>query len=535
MKFNVFLTISFTVITLSALGQDFTRYDSLRGSLHSMRAYDVSFYDLHLRVNPERRSISGYNKIYFKSTDTLIRMQVDLFANMNVDSILSAKTIYSFERDSNFIFINFKQALTEGEENILTIYYSGQPQVAAKPPWDGGFVWSTDSLGRPWIGVAVEGVGASLWWPNKDHISEKPDSMRMSFEVPSQLTCVANGRLREKKDLQDGYTRFVWFVNNPINNYNVTLNIAHYAFFDDLYPGKSGNLDLHYHVLDYNLSKAKKHFRQVRTLMDSFEKLFGPYPFYEDSYKLVETPYWGMEHQSCIAYGNNYKTDYFDFDYIILHESGHEWFGNRVTAADHGELWIHEAFTTYSEALYIENRFGYKNMMKYLHHQKSLIMNNEPILGPLGVNYHHWAGADMYYKGAWMLHTIRRVLDNDALWFDIMRGIPTDLGGTIVNTQEIIAYFNKKSGQDLGPVFMHYLTKTDPPKLIYSMEKKKNKTFLRFRWETEDKDFNMPVDILVNKKEKIRIHPSSKTKRREIPVKKIKSVEVDDGFYINVN
>jgi aminopeptidase N len=355
----------------------FTHADTLRGMLTPERkCYDVYFYDLHLKINPDDHSISGYNVIYYKVARGFNKMQVDLFKNMAIDSIMHRNHKLKYHRDSNAVFVKFATMEQQGAKDSIKIYYHGIPQVAKKPPWDGGFVWSHDSVGKPWIDVACEGTGASLWWPCKDHLSNKPDSMRMSFDVPTGLMCVSNGRLRSEKKLDDGYTRFSWFVSVPIINYDVTLNIADYAHISDYYLNGKDTLTLDYYVLRYNEQRARTHFAQVKPMLACYEKFFGKYPFYKDGYKLVETTYWGMEHQSCVAYGNHYFNNSFGFDFIIIHESGHEWWGNNLSCSDVADMWLHEAFTTYAEALYIECTQIIKPLLNiYLKNKKGSVIN----------------------------------------------------------------------------------------------------------------------------------------------------------------
>ena len=357
-----FKTIFVLLIAVGCYAQQypvFTHADSLRGELTPGRScYDVYFYDLHLKIDTGTHSISGYNTIYFKVVKDFDIMQVDLFRNMDIDSIIFHRThLSNYFRDSNTIIFNINNKCNgcvlhlvefEGAKDSIKIYYHGSPQIAKNPPWDGGFIWSKDSLGNPWIDVACEGTGASLWWPCKDHLSNKPDSMRMTFDVPEGLMCVSNGRLRAETKLNNGFTRFTWFVSKPIINYDVTLNIADYAHISDYYLNGKDTLTLDYYVLKYNEEKARKHFEQVKPMLACYEKFFGKYPFYTDGYKLVESTYWGMEHQSCVAYGNHYQNNNFGFDFIIIHESAHEWWGNSLSCSDAADMWLHEAFATYA-------------------------------------------------------------------------------------------------------------------------------------------------------------------------------------------
>ncbi len=512
----------------------FSRYDSLRGALNPMRScYNVTFYDLNLTVNPDRQSIEGYNTIHFQSKKAFKRLQIDLFSNMVIDTILYKGRSLTFKRDSNFVFVNFPKKVKAGTAGQFTVYYHGEPIVADNPPWDGGFVWDTDQKGRHWIGVACEGIGASLWWPNKDHLSEEPDSMAIEYKVPEGLTAVANGKLRTKSEEPGGYQSYQWFVNNPINNYNVTLNIADYAHFQDKYAtsGKKDSLALDYYVLDYNLEKARKQFQQVLPMLKCFEQYFGPYPFQEDAYSLVETPYLGMEHQSAIAYGNNYRNNSWGFDYIIIHETGHEWWGNSISARDLGELWIHESFTTYMEALYMECRFNEKKAVKYLQSRKNRIRNTHPVLGPTKVNYNNWPASDIYYKGAWMLHTLRNTINNDSIWFKTLRGLTKNFHQSIVSTDSITNYINKNTPRDYTNFFNQYLKYTQLPIFSYKIDNQGDKQNLHFAWATDVESFNYPVVVSINGESK-RLTPSTEWQTIDWPVK-IKSVKVEkSAFYV---
>ena len=501
--------IAFQILFSFVTEAQFTRQDSLRGTLSPIRScYDVTFYDLKLKVIPTSQSIEGSNTIYYKSTTDFKKMQVDLFANMQIVNISQHNKPLKFNREGNAIFINFTNIQKKGKAYAIKIDYRGKPQIAKNPPWDGGFSWKKDANGMDWIVVSCEGTGASLWFPNKDHLSDEPDSVRISCAVPKGLTCVSNGNLRSAKDLKSEsqvfdnkqldkissipYTEFEWFVSYPINNYNITLNIADYANFKDTYTAQDGEkLDLDYYVLKPNLEKAKIHFKQVKPMLACYEKYFGKYPFWKDGYALVETPYWGMEHQSAVAYGNNYKTNEYGFDFIIIHESGHEYFGNSLSCNDHAEMWIHESFTTYMEALYVECTQGYEKSIQYLEQQKAGIRNREPLIGPLGVNYSQ-PDSDIYYKGTWMLHTLRNVVNDDKIWFETLKGLTTKFRITNVSTQQIIDYFNEKTGKNLTPYFDMYLKTKHIPTLQYQLILKNN-NIVELRYRYKDATDSMPI------------------------------------------
>jgi aminopeptidase N len=517
--------------------QAFSRYDSLRGALNPYRTcYDVHFYDLTVQVFPDEQRIQGKNAIHFTAKRTFDTLQVDLFANMAIDSITHQNQQLTYNRDSNFVFVAFPSAVPEGAEERFTVHYRGMPREAPKPPWDGGFDWDSDKKGRHHIGVACEGTGASLWWPNKDHLTEEPDSMAITGIVPEELTLVSNGQLRGKAPRPEGFQAYHWFVSYPINNYNVTLNIGHYAHFQRQYqsPLTASSLPLDYYVLDYNLPEAKAHFEQVPGILKCFERYFGPYPFPEDGYALVETPYWGMEHQGAIAYGNDYQNRPRGFDYIILHETGHEWWGNSVSTHDHGAMWIHESFTTYMEALYIECRYDYQEAVSYLKQQRRRIRNQHPVMGPLEVNYTSWPASDMYYKGSWMLHTLRNSINDDSTWFQILGGLTDTFRQTVVNSQDIIGYINEHTERDYRPFFRQYLHYTDPPVFEYKIQEgNERQKQLVYRWSADVKDYSMPVTVQINGQ----THRLSPTQAwQELPVQE--PVEVvkpnRENFYITV-
>ncbi len=489
----------------------YDRYDSLRGALNPLRTcYDVSYYNLHLQINPADRTVKGFNDIHYTGTATSSDIQVDLFSIWTIDSIVQDRTRLSFKRDSDFVFVQLAKPLHAGDKKKVTVYYHGNPVVAKKAPWDGGFVWTKDSLGNDWTGVACEGMGASSWWPCKDHLSDEPDSMDMSFDVPAGYTAVGNGRLVKQTELPNHFTRFQWHVSYPINNYNVTLNIAKYALFTEKHAFKNGtSLDLNYYVLAYNLEKAKKHFQQVHKMMDLYEKFFSVYPFPNDSYKMVETPYWGMEHQSAIAYGNNYKNDVIDWDYIIIHESAHEWWGNNVSCKDHADMWIHESFATYAEVMLMEASYNYQTAIKYLYYQRPRIDNVEPIIGPQDVNYQDWEGSDMYYKGAWALHTLRHYIHDDSLWYGVFPAIQKRFALQTIDSKDLISFMNEYFQQDLNWFFKQYFYKKDIPVLQIEWTGKKKKT-LKYKWTNVDDDFKLPVYFIDCNKQLLKLQPKKK-------------------------
>ncbi len=479
--------------------QRFTRQDSLRGTLSPLRScYDVTYYDLQVQVNPATQRIEGSNTIFYRATTDFRRMQVDLFPNLEIISATQNGKRLRFSREGNAVFLTLNQAQPKGEQASVRIAYRGKPKVGKNPPWDGGFVWKKDRQGKDWVTISCEGVGASLWWPCKDHLSDEPDSMRIRVAVPGELMAVSNGDLRGVRRLRNSFAEYDWRVSYPINNYNVTINAGDYVTLHDTYTAADGDtLALDYYVFRYNRDIAGPHFAQVKPMLACYEKYFGKYPFWRDGYALVETPYWGMEHQGAIAYGNFFKNNPFGFDFIIVHESGHEYFGNSLSCADHAEMWIHEAFATYMETLYLECRKGRAESVEYLLTQRPRIKNEYPMLGPLGVNYQQ-PDTDVYYKGAWMLHTLRHVLADDSLWFRALKGLATEFKLKVVNTQQVVAYLSQATGYNLTPFFNQYLRHTAPPTLEYHTKITPGGLQVQYRWKAQEPGFTMPVDVTLD-------------------------------------
>jgi len=518
---------------LSSNKSQYTQADSLRGSLRAEKAYDVLKYHLQVKVVPEKKYISGFNTISFKTEQELPVMQIDLFENMKVDSIIHQKRSLEYERKFNAVFVNFEEPLKTGQIDSVQFYYSGNPIVAANAPWDGGFVFDQDKEGNPWIAVAVQGTGASLWYPNKDHQSDEPEEVLIEIAVPKGLMNVSNGRFLGKEDLGNGYNRWSWKVSNPINNYNVVLNIGNYVHFEDSFK----DLDLDYYVLPYNLEKAKIQFEEVKPMMACFYDKFGEYPFVEDGYKLVETPYLGMEHQSAVAYGNRYMPGYLGrdlsgtgiglkWDFIIIHESGHEWFGNSITASDIADMWIHEGFTSYSEAVYIECRWGKEEALEYLKGTRRGIGNKTTIIGDYGVNSE--GSGDMYYKGANLLNTLRSIYNDDVLWWKTLKNYTETYKHQIIDTKTVETFFDQAIDLDLQPVFDQYLRHSKLPEL----QLKKKKDGIWYRWETDVVNFKMPVDVFILGKETRLMATNDWQKIRE-DIKHPESIKINDfKFYI---
>ncbi len=534
--------------------ETFTHADTLRGSLNANRTWwDVLRYDIEVKPDYVTKTIKGKNKISFKVSDNestemmLLKafanskpllMQIDLQQPLIIDSIIKNEFLiigpvhwpkYSdviqmrkllFHQDMNVVLIEFDASYSLGNKiDSITIYYHGTPREAINPPWDGGWIWKKDAMGRPWMSVACQGLGASVWYPCKDHQSDEPDNgASLSIIVPDTLVAVANGRLASKQKNNDGTTTWKWEVKNPINNYNIIPYIGKYVNFSDTLHGEKGTLDLNYWVLDYNLDKAKKEFEQVKPMLRCFEHWFGPYPFYEDGYKLVEAPHLGMEHQSAVAYGNGYQNGYhgmdlsasgwgLKWDFIIVHESAHEWFGNNITTKDLADMWVHESFANFSETLYTEWLFGKEAGNEYNYGIRKRIKNDEPVIGPYGVNKE--GSGDEYYKGGNMLQLIRHSINDDDKFRNILRGLTSTFYHQTVTTQQIENYISKNAGIDFSKVFDQYLRTTQIPgfQYHYSADKKK----LYYRWDSCVAGFNLQLAIQ-NNNVTARLYPAEKWK-----------------------
>lgn len=513
------------MVASTSKGQ-FSRADTLRGLLSKERScFDVTFYDLTVKIDPATKRIAGSNSIVFKATESFKRIQIDLFKEIEILGITYDDIPLKFNREYNAVWIDFPTEIKKNQTGEILVRFQGKPIIAKNAPWDGGLIWTKDKNGKTWAGVACEGIGASLWWPLKDHLSDEPDSMAINIIAPSDLVAVANGQLRGEKAVEPGWKRWEWFVSYPINSYNVTFNLGDYAHIHDTYQNESGTHDLDYYVLKHNEAKARKHFQQVKPMMECFEKHFGEYPFWNDGYALVETPYLGMEHQGAIAYGNRYMRGYLgsnplnlEFDYIVVHESGHEWWGNSVSCRDHAELWIHESFCTYSEAIYVECMHGKDTAEKYLAAQAFNIANLDPIVGPLDVNYQNWRGSDMYYKGSWLLHTIRKTTDDDEKWFAAIKEFAETYKYGILSTDEVIDWFNQKLGNDLTWLWKQYLYYPKPPQFEYKTNKKGKKTKIRYRWVADEETFRLPLKIKSNAGKEIKINPTTTWQKAKLEV-----------------
>ncbi|WP_316791212.1 M1 family metallopeptidase [Pedobacter frigoris] len=520
----------------------YTRADTLRGMITPLRScYDINYYHLDVKVDIDNKFISGSNEFQFIATQNFSKLQFDLFSNLKVERVIYKGTEVPFTREFNAVFVSFPSEIKKGARERFTVFYSGNPVIAKRPPWDGGFIFTKDKSGNPWVSVACQGFGASSWWPNKDHQSDEVDSILISISVPKGLQDISNGRLRNVVQKPDGFTQYNWFVSNPINNYNVTLYIGKYAHWADQYKGEKGNLSLDFWSLKEDSTKARPHWdADVKPMLKSFEHWFGSYPFYEDGYKLVQAPHLGMEHQSAVAYGNQFKMGYLGkdlsssgwglkFDFITIHESGHEWFGNNITTKDLADMWVHESFTNYSESLFTESKYGKAASTDYVVGIRGNIQNDIPIIGHYDVNSE--GSGDMYYKGANMIHIIRQLINDDEKFRGILRGLNKTFYHKTVTTQEIESYIAKQSELKLNKIFDQYLRHSNIPSLEYKIENNQ----LKYKWVADVKDFDMPIRVSLKPGIYTLINPTSawKTIAADKNISK-DNFKADPNFYINL-
>ncbi len=523
----------------SAVAQrpEFTRQDTLRGSNGPGRAWwDVTFYDLAVRVSPADSALEGTVGISYRVVAPSGEMQLDLQPPMRLDRVTHAGRNLPVRQDGNAWFVEMPPQ-TVGSLQTVVAHFGGKPRVAVNPPWDGGWQWEEDSAGRPWVATSNQGLGASIWWPNKDLQSEEPDSQRTAITVPDPMVAVSNGRLRSRTANGNGTTTFEWVVTSPINNYSVEVNAGSYAHWTETYAGENGPLTMNFWPLEENLEKARAQWTQARMTMECFERWFGPYPFYEDGYQLIEVPYLGMEHQSGVTYGNGYANGYrgrdlsgsghgLKWDFIVVHESAHEWWGNNITASDIADNWVHESFANYSENLLTECLTGSKEFGEdYVVGTRRNIRNRRPVIGPYGVNT---SGADIYDKGGNMLHTIRRLVGNDEAWRRILRGLNAEFRHRIVPGADVESYIARESGLDLNLVFDQYLRTTRVPVLEWRL----GDGVLSYRWQNVVHGFTMPVDVSLGSAPPMRLHPTERWQTTAVGGSAGTSLTVDRGFYV---
>jgi aminopeptidase N len=513
---------------------DPTRADILRGAYGPYRANnDLLFYHLDIRVDPEKKFISGKNTIRFKMLKDDARIQLDLTDALNIDRILFGSTPLKYERDSGAVFVDFPETLHAGHIYAIDFYYSGSPVQTGR---FGGFTFGKDPSGHPWIYTACEGIGASIWWPNKDQWRDEVKNMQISVSIPNGLVDVSNGRFMGKTELGDGYTRWDWFVHYPINNYDVSLNIGNYQHFAD----RLGHLSMDFYALPEDLDKAKKQFTQTKGMLQAYQHYFGDYPFKKDGYKLIEVPYSGMEHQSAVTYGNHFANGYLErdwtgvgisprFDFIIIHESGHEWFGNSITAADSSDMWIHEGWTTYLESLYVEYMYGHDDAVKYLNGYRSKVKNEEPIIAPRGINRE--PPQDQYFKAALFINTLRSVVNDDARWWKLLHDFYQHFKYQNIMTEDVVQYFNEQTGMNLTPIFDQYLRHTAIPTLELKFDDSKGT--VSYRWKVDEPAFQMPVRVGKEDRWQI-IHATTDWQTMPTSLKKDEFDVATDLYFVNV-
>ena len=518
--------------------ETFTHADTLRGSNGPDRAWwDARFYDLHVRVDPADSSVRGWNGITYRVLAPAEEMQLDLQVPLEVDSMVQEGRRLAYRRDGDAFFVTLRAKQRAGDVKTITVWYHGKPRVATNPPWNGGFSWAHDSLGNRWIATTDEGLGASVYWPLKDWLGDEPDSQRIAITVPDPMVDVSNGRLRSTTHNADGTTTFEWFVADPINSYDVAVNAGTYAHFSDTLDGEAGKLSLDFWPLAYHVDAARRQWQQAIPMLKCFEHWFGPYPWYADGYKLVEAPHLGMEHQSAVAYGNHFMNGYLGrdlsrtglgltWDYIVVHESAHEWWGNSITMQDQADMWIHEGFAYYAEGLYTECQQGRMAGAAYLIGSRRNIRNDRPIVPAFGVNAE--GSGDMYPKGANMLHTIRQIVNDDAKWRGILRGLNATFWHQTVTGKQVEDYMSREAGVDLSKVFAQYLTTTKIPEFEFKVEG----GTLSYRWANVVPGFDMPLEVNVPGLGDRLLHPTEAWQTLPVTSPEAAQLEVDENWYV---
>ncbi len=533
------LVTGFAAQAVAQTARVFTRADTLRGSFTTPARswWDVTYYDLHVAIRPADSSISGRNAITYRVLTPGRELQIDLMMPLVIDSVTQDDRTVAFRREGNAFFATLTATQTQGASKTITVYYRGKPTVARRPPWEGGFTWGADSLGRPWIVTTDQGMGASAWWPNKDTQADEPDSQRVAINVPAPLQNISNGRGRPPIKLENSTSTFEWFVKNPINNYAIAVAAGNYAHFSEIYDGEKGPLTMDYYPLDYHLDAAKRQWVQARPMMKCFEHWFGPYPWYEDGYKLIEVSNNGMEHQSAVSYGNGFANGYrgrdgsgtglgMQWDFIIVHESAHEWFGNNITTKDMADMWVHESFANYAEGIYTECLAGKEAGARYIVGNRRGIRNDRPIIPAYDVNQQ--GSGDMYPKGGNMLHTIRQIVNDDEKWRSILRGLNQTFWHQTVMGKQVEDYISQLAGVNLTKVFDQYLRTTQIPVFEYRIEG----STLSYRWSNAVPGFDMPIRVSLSSSGATLLRPTEAWQTAPMSLASAADFKVDVNFYV---
>jgi len=555
---SVLIALCLSTTVYGQSEEEVSRADMLLGALTELRtAYDVQYYDLDVEVDIANKSIAGSNEITFETTTEMAKMQIDLAPNMTISSIKHGNAELNFTREESAVFIDLDKTIGVGIRDSILVAFSGKPVESTNPPWTAGFVWSKDTNGKPWVGVACEGEGASVWFPNKDHLSDEPDNgVRVSVTVPDSLKAVSNGRNTDRVEVEGGKMKYVWETAYSVNNYNITLYVGDYMHYKEFYKGPSNpnpsllgakprpSIDVDYYVLRANIDTAKIHFDFTDRMLEVFESLYGPYPFPKDGFAIVESPYLGMEHQSAIAYGNNYQYGYrgqkvapwLEFDYLFIHEAAHEWWGNNISADDYNSIWIHESFATYTDAIFAFSKFGMEGYYQFLDYFKERVQNDEPILGKKGV-HDHFGTSDAYYKGALMLNTISQLVESNADWFKALTKAQQEFRAPYtVSHEELTEFLSEELRMDLSKVFEQYLETTDIPKLEIKVVKEGRTSYAVYRWTNVVEGFEMPIKLKTERFKDKWIYPTASWKKAKLP----KTLDKDEfgidqrAFYVDV-
>ncbi len=512
--------------------------ENLRQNLNRFRTnYDVTFYELDVKVIPQTQSLEGSATMHFKTLENVFRIQVDLYENLEVTNISYQKQKLNFTRKGQAIFVDFLEPIEKDKLISIRIDYKGKPLATQNAPQQGGFDWRQNLSGKDWIAVSPQQTGASVWWPCKDHISDQADSMRIKVAVPKELTAVSNGRLLQVvKSRPDGFWSYEWKVSDPIQTTNVMMSISNYVQIKDVYQSEEyGDLALSYYVLPTNEAKAEAHFKQVKTILRTYERIFGKYPFWRDGLGIVETPFQGVSSHGLIPYANFYRNIPEDnVDYTILHETASQYFGNSIANENEASNWIPEAFSTYAEAQFIERRKSYMDALNYLKKYRKNIKNALP-LASLSNTVQIRTDQDPAYKGAWIIHTLRKVVNDDSIWYAILKDIPQHFAHKLVTNESLVLYLNQQLGLDCTPFFNHYLFQLEPPVFEFMAVDNPKRYKITFRWRSRAPGFKMPMRVTFGDRYQT-IYPTQEWQTLTLPKQDGQKFVLDmDRFYIYGN
>ena len=460
---------------------------------------DIRHYTIALNIDIAQKSIDGYTIIDLILSQPSAVLVFNLMNELTVKEIAVNGKKSDFKQADNLITISPTATLTAGKVSVK-IAYAGKPHIATRPPWEDGFTWTTDSTGHPWVAITAAGTGGKLYFPCKDHPSDEPnEGVDLNITVPKDLV-VAGPGLLQKITRQKNTATYYWKTNYTINNYSILFNVGDYEVVTKTYTTINGNkVPMQFYVLKEHASKAAHHLDVLETMVRVKEKYFGEYPWAKEKIGIAETPHLGMEHQSMNAYGNHFKYTKVggqDFDWLMNHEFGHEWWANKVTAKDWADYWIHEGIGSYGDVLYTREVEGEEAYIKHFKQSIFGIANQKPVVMGSDLDEETAYHGDIYGKGAFFMHTLRYVI-GDTIFFPTLKQLSTDPQYTynnLVNTNDVEALFSKNSHLNLKPLFDLYL-RTIQKLEIHVTAMKGN----AYKIQLNNIDMDLPLDITTDK------------------------------------